>query len=233
MTAASSNPTLILNANLILGGSGTNRTLTVMPATNQTGYATISLSVSDGTLTASTAFFATVANYTNTLPPVFLPITNRTLVGGASLAVASPATDPNVPALALGFALPTYPGGANINPASGLITWRPLIAQSGTNYPFIVVVTNTANLAATQSFYVNVIRPQAPLISSLAFSGKQFGFRISGDYGPDYTIQATTNLAPAGWQTRFASNAPLVPFVWTETNTSPTPARFYRVLLGP
>ncbi len=233
VTAASSNPTLIPNANLILGGSGTNSTLTVTPATNQTGYASINLSVSDGTLTASTAFFATVANYTNTLPPVCLPITNRTLVAGASLAMTSQATDPNVPALALGFALPTCPGGANINPASGVITWRPLIAQSGTNYPFMVVVTNTANLAATQSFYVNVIRPQAPLISSPAFSGKQFGFRISGDYGPDYTIQATTNLAPASWQIRFATNAPLVPFVWTETNTSLTPARFYRVLLGP
>lgn len=233
VTAVSSNPALVPNVNLVLGGSGTNRFLTVTPATNQTGYATINLTVSDGTLTAGTAFFVTVAAATNTLPPVFLPITNRTLIAGASLAVPSQASDPNVPALALGFALPTNPGGANINPASGLITWRPLIAQSGTNYPFTVVVTNTSNLAATQNFFVNVTRPQAPLISAMALVGKQFGFSITGDYGPDYTIQAVTNLAFAGWQTRFATNAPRLPFTWTETNTTLIPSRYYRVLLGP
>ena len=233
VTAASSNPTLVPNSNLVLAGSGTNRTLTVMPATNQIGYASVNLTVSDGALSASTAFFVTVTTNISFLPPVFLTITNRTIIAGANLSLASQASDPNVPAQALGFILPTKPSSANINSANGIVTWRPLIAQSGTNYPFTVVVTNAASLAATQSFFVNVTLPQTPLISALGFSANHFSFNISGDNGPDYTIQATTNLAPSNWQTRFATNAPLMPFIWTETNTTTMPSRFYRVLLGP
>ena len=233
VTGSSSNPTLVPNANIVLGGSGSNRTVTVTPATNQTGYVTLNLTVSDGSLSTSTAFLMAVVSTTNTLPPFYLPITNRTLIAGANLSVASQANDPNVPALALGFALPTKPAGASINPANGLVTWRPLIAQNGTNYPFTVIATNTASLATTQSFFVNVTAPQKPLISALNFSGNQFSFTIGGDNGPDYTIQASTNLAAVNWQTRFATNAPLVPFIWTETNTTIIPSRFYRVLLGP
>ncbi|HXI51192.1 MAG TPA: Ig-like domain-containing protein, partial [Candidatus Saccharimonadales bacterium] len=48
VSGASSNPVLIPNANLRFGGIGTNRTLTLTPATNQSGRATITVSLSDG-----------------------------------------------------------------------------------------------------------------------------------------------------------------------------------------
>jgi hypothetical protein len=60
VTATSSNPTLIPNANITLGGSGANRTVTVTPAANQLGSGTVTLTVSDGGLTASTSFIVTV-----------------------------------------------------------------------------------------------------------------------------------------------------------------------------
>ncbi len=47
-------------ANIVLGGSGANRTVTVTPASNQSGSATITLTVSDGSLTASSSFVLTV-----------------------------------------------------------------------------------------------------------------------------------------------------------------------------
>jgi hypothetical protein len=57
---ASSNPTLAPTNNIVFGGSGANRTVTVTPAAGQLGTATITVSVSDGTNSASDTFVFTV-----------------------------------------------------------------------------------------------------------------------------------------------------------------------------
>jgi hypothetical protein len=62
LTKASSNTTLVPTANIVFGGSGANRTVTVTPAVNQSGTATITLTVSDGTNTASDTFMLTVVD---------------------------------------------------------------------------------------------------------------------------------------------------------------------------
>ena len=59
VTATSSNTTLVPNANIVFGGSGANRTVTVTPAAGQNGTATITLTVSDGALTATRTFTLT------------------------------------------------------------------------------------------------------------------------------------------------------------------------------
>lgn len=48
LTATSGNPTLLPNANIVLGGSGANRTITLTPAANQYGTAVVTLSASTG-----------------------------------------------------------------------------------------------------------------------------------------------------------------------------------------
>jgi hypothetical protein len=60
LTRASSNLTLIPLSGIVFGGSGTNRTVTVTPAANQLGSSTITVSVSDGALSASDTFLVTV-----------------------------------------------------------------------------------------------------------------------------------------------------------------------------
>ncbi len=60
LSADSSNTALAPVANVILGGSGANRTVTITPAANQSGLAIITIAVSDGSLTASDAFTLTV-----------------------------------------------------------------------------------------------------------------------------------------------------------------------------
>ncbi|HUU32541.1 MAG TPA: zinc-dependent metalloprotease family protein [Vicinamibacterales bacterium] len=64
VTAVSDTTALVPNngAALALGGSGANRTLVVTPAANQFGTATITVTVSDGALTASRSFTLTVAS---------------------------------------------------------------------------------------------------------------------------------------------------------------------------
>ena len=57
VTGSSSNPTLVPAANIAFGGSGTNRTVTVIPAPNQFGTAMITVMVRDSAGgTASSAF---------------------------------------------------------------------------------------------------------------------------------------------------------------------------------
>ena len=62
VTGVSSNPALVPNANIVFGGSGANRTVTVTPAANQFGTATITVTVSDGTTTVSDSFALTVTS---------------------------------------------------------------------------------------------------------------------------------------------------------------------------
>ena len=60
VTASSSNPTLVPNANIVVGGSGVSRTVTITPVANQTGTATITVTGGDGVSTASDTFVVTV-----------------------------------------------------------------------------------------------------------------------------------------------------------------------------
>ena len=69
ITTTSSNTTLVPNGNITLGGSDASRTLNIMPASNQSGTATITVTVADGTDTASDTFLLTV-NTVNDLPTI-------------------------------------------------------------------------------------------------------------------------------------------------------------------
>jgi hypothetical protein len=60
VSGSSSNITLVPNANIVFGGSGASRTVTVTPAAGQTGTAVITYNVNDGSSTASHSFTLTV-----------------------------------------------------------------------------------------------------------------------------------------------------------------------------
>jgi uncharacterized repeat protein (TIGR03803 family) len=60
ITGSSSNTSLVPDTNIMFGGSGANRTVTVTPAANQKGTTIITLTVSDGELSASDSFLLTV-----------------------------------------------------------------------------------------------------------------------------------------------------------------------------
>ena len=75
LSGSSSNPTLVPNANIVFGGSGSNRTVNVTPATNQTGNAIITVTVNDGTNSASDTFRLVVGN----APPTLGAIADQTV----------------------------------------------------------------------------------------------------------------------------------------------------------
>ena len=65
ITAASSNPTLIPDANIVAGGTDANRTLTITPAAQQIGNAVITVIVSDGELSTNRQFAVMVVPSTS------------------------------------------------------------------------------------------------------------------------------------------------------------------------
>jgi predicted outer membrane repeat protein len=77
VTATSSNTTLVPNANITLSGSGTDRTINITPASNQSGTATITVTVDDGTDTASDSFVLTVNELSTNSHQLFLPLILR------------------------------------------------------------------------------------------------------------------------------------------------------------
>jgi formylglycine-generating enzyme required for sulfatase activity len=60
LNGISSNKTLVPNSNIVFGGSGANRTVTVSPARGQIGSVTITVTVSNGLLSSSYSFELTV-----------------------------------------------------------------------------------------------------------------------------------------------------------------------------
>jgi YVTN family beta-propeller protein/autotransporter-associated beta strand protein len=64
VTATSSNQSVVPDANLVIGGSGANRTIAATPLVGVRGDTTITLTVSDGTDTATTSFTLSVVERT-------------------------------------------------------------------------------------------------------------------------------------------------------------------------
>ena len=61
LDGSSSNTSLVPNGNIVFGGSGENRTVTITPALNHSGTAVITVTVSDGELQDSDTFQVTVS----------------------------------------------------------------------------------------------------------------------------------------------------------------------------
>ena len=81
VTGESSDQNLVPNGNLFLDGWETNRTLTIIPSPDQSGTTTITLSVNDGTATASTSFVLTVDSVND--PPTLEPLDDVALLAVA------------------------------------------------------------------------------------------------------------------------------------------------------
>ena len=77
VTASSDNVGIIPNANIIIAGTGANRTVQVTPEANQSGAAIITLTVSDGVNSTPTTFQVTVNTVND--PPTITAIPNQTI----------------------------------------------------------------------------------------------------------------------------------------------------------
>jgi hypothetical protein len=166
-------------------------------------------------------------------PPVLAAIGSQTVNVGQTVAFTASATDTNLPAQTLTFSLLNGPGNAALNTNSGAFAWRPWATQAdSTNLFSLKVVDNgTPSLSATQSFTVTVNPLTPPSVSSATWNNGSLALQVSGQAGPDYAVQVSTNLVD--WNTLFITNFPPMPFQWVDTNAANLPAQFYRVKAGP
>ncbi|MCX6840646.1 MAG: choice-of-anchor D domain-containing protein, partial [Verrucomicrobia bacterium] len=205
VTRSSSNTTLVPTANIVLGGSGASRTVTVTPAANQFGNVTITVNVSDGTDSVGDTFFLTV-NPVNDAPVISgqqalsTPEETALSIGLANLTVIDP---DNV--YSTDFTLAVQ-GGTNYARTGNTIT--PALNFNGTlTVPVLVndgmANSNTFNLSVTVTAVNDV-----PTISDIA------DLTIDEDISTGaiaFTIGDVETAAASLTVTRSSSNTTLVP----------------------
>ncbi|MDW8219119.1 MAG: hypothetical protein RML40_01170 [Bacteroidota bacterium] len=173
ITATSSNQALFPNTNLLLTGTGTMRTITMTPALNQLGVATITLTaINQQGQTATLDFTVTVVP--QPLPPTIAPIGNITLGINQTARQQFAVNDP-LDVNTLRFLLEssnTRLQPTNLLQILGSGTTRTLVVspmpnQVGTS-DITITVTNSQNLSAHTSFRLTVVPP--PIVGTLSSS---------------------------------------------------------------
>ena len=165
--------------------------------------------------------------------PVLAPVPNQTLIAGQILSLTNSAGDVDAPPQTLTYSLPAAPAGATINPVSGVLNWRPAIAQSGSTHSMAVAVSDDGVpvLSAVRNFTVNVLAPSQPVLNAAEVGNGIFQSQVSGDFGPDYSVFGSSNLTD--WELISTTNQPSMPFRFVDRDPTNNSQRFYRVLLGP
>jgi hypothetical protein len=162
VTASSDTPSIILNANAVIGGSGTNCTVTVTPLANQNTYGkspvTMTLVVSDGTLPASDQFTVTILNV-NDGPTAINDTGSTTEDTPVTVNVLKNDTDADLAnegdVLTVVSTSGVDHGEASIDPATYAVTFTPEADWSGTE-TFSYTIEDSVHVSSTGSVTVSV-----------------------------------------------------------------------------
>jgi Galactose oxidase-like, Early set domain/Bacterial Ig domain/Kelch motif len=215
VSGSSSNATLVPNGNILFGGSGANRTVTITPAANQNGTATITVTVSDGSLTANTSFQLTV-NAVND-PPTITSIANQTTtvgtaVGPISFIIGDVETATSSLVVSGSSSNPTLVPNGNIvfagSGANRTVTVTPAANQSGT--ATIAVMVSDGSLTASSGFIVTVGNNGTP--ATIKF--------VQGSYSVPQTPQVTVTVTFPNAQS--AGNLNVVVVGWNDATATVT-----------
>ncbi|MBN2508147.1 MAG: DUF11 domain-containing protein [Verrucomicrobia bacterium] len=229
VTATSAHPALVPQANIVLGGSGTNRALRITPAAGQTGNATLTVTARDGTLGSTQTFVLTVTA-PNT-PPTLSDIADQTTATGTPTpALAFTIADAETPAADLTLSaacsnpllIPTrqivFGGSGNAR----TVTVTPVAGQIGTAN-ITITVSDAGGATASDSFLVTVSAlNHAPTLAPLA------NLNLTPNAGPQTVSLTGIGVGSSDQnQTLFivasSGNPALVPHP-AVTYTSPDPA---------
>jgi pectate lyase len=165
--------------------------------------------------------------------PVFTGVSNHTADVGITMLATNTAVDTDLPPQTLTYSLVTGPSAATLDTNTGVFTWRPDVTYSDTTNLITVSVVDDhiPSLGATQSFSVTVNALTPSTISNPVKTGNQLVFTVNGQNGPDYAVQASTNLTD--WTSLLITNSPAMPFMWTNMDIGVEPMLFYRIKAGP
>ena len=187
----SADPFLLPVANVLFGGSGTNRTLTLLPATNQTGQTKVAVEATDAVgASATRSFLLTVKNVNDS--PFISAIPDQTnLYSAEATAVDFTIYDPDTPADQLELS------AASSNPAlvpatnivlSGVGTNRLATIRAGApqeGETTITVTVRDPHGATTSTSFLLALRRQMFRLRSTPFAGVASGWMAWGDHDND------------------------------------------------
>ncbi len=196
VSASSTNPALLPPGGIALGGSGANRTVTLTPAKDQSGVATVSLAVKDGGgLTATNRFELTVLPVND--PPTLASIADITMnedapaktinFAGITSGAANESQTLFVTATSSNPDLIPNPSVTYTSPqATGSLSFQPLANANGTATIILTVkdsggVDNGGKDTFSRQFKVTVNPVNDPPVVSLTApnQGESFGFGTS------------------------------------------------------
>ena len=220
VSGTSSNQVLVPNANMVFGGSGASRTVAIMPAANQSGTATLTITVSDGELTGSDTFILMV-----TAPEISVEqVVNVTIPDGGffdfgNVGISSVVVTKN-------FTIKNT-GTAALN-----LTGTPLVSLSGSSSFTLQVQPSTPLLVGGSTTFGVVFDPASTglhratvNIANDDLDEGPFSFTLEGTGVPTLT-QTITFIPPT---TVYLSQSPLT--LTAEANSGLPVA--LRVVLGP
>lgn len=196
LTAFSSNTGLVPTNQIAFSGSGASRMVTVTPASNQLGSATITLQVSDGVLNASNSFVLAVN-------PATLTITENSASRGYGL--TNPPLSGSLTGLQAGDNITaSFSSPANTNSAVGVYPINFTLSDPGAKLGNYVIITNHGTLTVTNALLTVTAHSTNKNYGTLhAFAGSEF----SVTSGTLFNGDAITNVAFAS--TGANTNAPV------------------------
>ena len=221
VTATSSNTTLVPNNNIVIAGAAQSCTVTISPASTLNGSTTISLSVSDGTVSTVRTFLLTV-NPVNNAPTISAITSKSTNEDTVINSIAFTINDIDNTLTCSGSVSATSSNTSLIPTASVVITGTapncfaaitPSLNANGISNIGLVVSDGTSTATSSFSLTVNAIN-DAPVVS--AISGQStlenqatsaISFTISD---VDNTLVCNTSVTGTSSNTATLSNSGIV-----------------------
>ena len=176
LSGSSNNTTLVPNGNIVFGGSGASRSVTVTPAANRNGMATITVTVSDGQLSTPTSFQLTV-NTVNDAPTITSmanqTTTSGTAVGPITFTVGDAETAAGSLMVNGSSSNPTLVPNGNIvfggTGANRTVTVTPAAGQTGNASITVTVSDGPSNTPTSFQLTVNAT-PSGGLVAVYGFN---------------------------------------------------------------
>jgi Putative Ig domain len=212
LSVTSSNSTLLPLTGIVFGGTGVNRTVVLNPASNQNGKSTVTVTVSDGSLSASTYLSFTV-RAVNDAPILDHPLPDQRATVNQAFSFVVPANTMSDPeATALTWSAKGLPDGITFAPATRTLSGTPMAAGEWT-----VTITASDGTLNTSDEFIFVVEPvggngikinfqpeSAPKVSGyLVDGGRAFGPRSGTGYSygwnfdmPEHTRDRNSSQSP-------------------------------------
>ena len=166
-------------------------------------------------------------------PPAVGVIADQTLTEGQMLLVQVVATDIDLPPQILTFSLDAgAPTGAAINPANGLLSWRPAAAQAPGTHTIRVRVTDggTPPLGSSRSFQVHVFPP--PQVNTITrLPNGEFALSFGTLPGKTYRVDYKNALTDSNWTPLDVPEVATSDRLTVVDDLGGQPQRFYRIAI--